>query len=41
MLDAVEWIVNISQDAYVKLRAIVDTFPPEPTQPPPNMADFL
>ena len=32
---------NDIQDAYVKLKAIVDTFPPEPTQPPPNMADFL
>ena len=32
---------NDIPDAYVKLKAIVDTFPPEPTQPPPNMADFL
>ena len=32
---------NDIPDAYAKLKTIVDTLPPEPTQPPPNMADFL
>ncbi|MBE6381591.1 MAG: DUF86 domain-containing protein [Lentisphaerae bacterium] len=32
---------NDIPDAYVKLKAIAATLPPEPTQPPSNMADFL
>lgn len=26
---------------YAKVKAVAATLPPEPTQPPPNMADFL
>ena len=32
---------NDITEAYNKVKAVVDTLPPEPTQPPPNMADFL
>ena len=32
---------NDIPDAFAKLKTIVDALPPEPTQPPPNMADFL
>ena len=32
---------NDITEAYNKVKAVADTLPPEPTQPPPNMADFL
>ena len=32
---------NDIAEAYDKVKAIADTLPPEPTQPPSNMADFL
>ena len=32
---------NDITEAYDKVKAVADTLPPEPTQPPPNMADFL
>jgi uncharacterized protein with HEPN domain len=28
-------------DQYAKLKAVAATLPPEPTEPPPNMSDFL
>ena len=32
---------NDIPDEYAKVKAVAETLPPEPTQPPPNMADFL
>ena len=32
---------NDITEAYNKVKAVADTLPPEPMQPPPNMADFL
>ena len=32
---------NDITEAYNKVKAVADTLPPEPTQPPPNMGDFL
>jgi len=32
---------NDITEAYNKVKAVVDTLPPEPTQLPPNMGDFL
>ena len=32
---------NDITEAYNKVKAVADTLPPEPTQPPSNMADFL
>ena len=31
---------NDIPDEYAKVKAVAETLPPEPTQPPPNMADF-
>ena len=32
---------NDITEAYDKVKAVADTLPPEPTQPPQNLADFL
>ena len=32
---------NDIPDQYVKVKVLAATLPPEPTEPPPNMADFL
>ena len=32
---------NDIPNEYEKVKAVAATLPPEPTQPPPNMADFL
>ena len=32
---------NDITEEYNKVKAVADTLPPEPTQPPPNMEDFL
>jgi len=42
MLDAIWDILQHDiPDEYTKVKEIAATLPPEPTQLPPNMADFL